>query len=465
MKNLLTKIMALLLIATTLITLVPVSASADDFDNVVTVDITGFDCKTTGGKVFVYPNDSDKVRYIKADDYRVQNFYSTSLMIFNADGLLVEAGANIMADGPQVGVSVPAGGFMVAFISGTKLDKCYKYAKEDAMFYNSTISVVREVRGSYEDNKLTVKYNNKKSVSKDAISFLFVGNSSTYYSGTPIMFRALAEAAGVEVEVVYSTFGSAFLSEFASESHDRGKFLRNKLNERKYDYVVLQDAAGRDYNSSKPSVATLLPLIEKNGAEALLYMRYSAASTTAQIISNATKHYNNYAGLAKDYDLVCAPSAEAFIFSAVNHPDINLYADDGGHHSKEGAYLAACTWLYSYLGIDPVGNTYTAHLPAETVKNLQECAKKACEEGYFDRDGSVKFITEDKAAEDEESSAVVESSEDVLVSSDAASSEDASSDAVQEPNNKSIAWLYWVIGGIVVIGGAVAAVLISKKKK
>ncbi|MBQ4317272.1 MAG: hypothetical protein IJC20_03395 [Clostridia bacterium] len=458
MKNLLIKLMALVLIATTLITLIPISASADDFDNVVTVDITGFDCKTTGGKVFVYPNDSDKARYIKADEYRVQNFYGTSLMVFNADGLLVEVGGNIKADGPQVGVTVPAGGFMVALISGTKLDKCVKYAKEDAMFYNSTIAVVREVRGSYEDNKLTVKYNNAKPVSDDAISFLFVGNSSTYYSGTPIMFRALAEAAGVEVEVVYSTFGSAFLSEFADANHDRGKFLRNKLNERKYDYVVLQDAAGRDYNSSKPSVATLLPLIEANGAEALLYMRYSAASTTSQIISNATKHYNNYAGLAKDYGLVCSPSAEAFIYSAVNHPDINLYADDGGHHSKEGAYLAACTWLYSYLGINPVGNTFTAHLPEETAKNLQECARKACAEGYFDRDGSVKFITGDKAVEDE-SSEVVESAEEIV------SSEAESSDDVQEPENKSIAWLYWVIGGVVVVVGAVTVILITKKKK
>ena len=245
------------------------------------------------------------------------------------------------------------------------------------------MSVIYEAYASYSGSTLTVRYNNPKPASANAISFLFVGNSTTYFNGTPIKFKAMAAAAGIEIDVVYCTYGSAFLSEFADPNHERGKAFRNHLASRKFDYVVLQDAAGRDYNTTKPQVEKLLPLIEANGAEALLYMRYSAASTVDQIRTNAIKHHNNYATLAKDYDLVCAPAADAFVHYAEKYNDpYTLYASDGGHHSKEGSYLIAATWLYSYLGVDPVGNTYTADMSSSMVQKLQECAKIACEEGY-----------------------------------------------------------------------------------
>ncbi len=390
MRNTLLKIVTLLTLVSTLGTCIPLSmtANADEFDNSFNVDIDGFDCKTENGKVFVYPNNSDKPRYVKGDDYKVNNFRSTKLMIFDKDGLLIEAGGEIYANSetvtgsPQQGVYIPAGGFLVAFYSVSDLTKAFNTAMEGAMLYNATMAVIYEMHGSVDGNKLTIEYNNPKDASSDAKKFLFVGNSSTYFNGTPIIFKGLAEAAGIEIDVDYSTFGSAFLSEFADENHDRGKFLRNKLKTESYDYVVLQDAAKSSYSSSKPQVETLLPLIEENGADALLYMRYSAASTVDQIRENAKKHHLNYATMAKDFDLVCAPSADAFVYCAERYPEINLYADDGGHHSKAGAYLIACTWLYSYLGVDPTDNGYDAQLGEATAKKLWECAKIACEEGY-----------------------------------------------------------------------------------
>ena len=72
-----------------------------------------------------------------------------------------------------------------------------------------------------------------------------------------------------------------------------------------------------------------------------------------------------------------------------DHPEINLIAEDGGHHSKEGSYLAACTWLYSFGGIDPRGNTYTAGLDTETVSALQNEAYRAVAEEYNGEIASV----------------------------------------------------------------------------
>lgn len=403
MKNTIIRIITLLTLVSTLGTCLPLSitASADGFDNKFELDIDGFDCKAEGGKVFVYPNKTDKPRYLKGDDYKVNNFRTAKLMVFDKDGLLIEAGGEIFANSetvtgsPQEGVYIPAGGFLVAFYTGTKLTQAFNTAMEGAMLYNATMAVIYEMHGSINGNKLTVEYNNPAPVSSDAKKFLFVGNSSTYFSGTPIIFKGLAKAAGIEIDVDYSTFGSAFLSEFADPNHERGKFFRNKLKTENYDYVVLQDAAKSSYHNTKPQVETLLPLIEENGAEALLYMRYSAASTVDQIRENAIKHHTNYTNVAKDFDLVCAPSADAFVFSAERYPEIYLYADDGGHHSKAGAYLAACTWLYSYLGVDPTGNTYDAQLGAETAKKLQECAKVACEEGYPFPETDTSFTDKD----------------------------------------------------------------------
>lgn len=403
MKSTLFKILTLLTLISTLGTCIPLSlsATADGFDNKLELDIDGFDCKTEGGKIFVYPNKTDKPRYVKGNDYKENNFRSTKLMVFDKDGLLIEAGGDIYTNSatvtgsPQQGVYVPAGGFLVAFYSGTNLTKAFNTAMEGAMLYNATMAVIYEMHGSINGNKLTIEYNNPAPVSADAKKFLFVGNSSTYFSGTPIIFKGLAKAAGVEIDVDYSTFGSAYLSEFADPNHERGRFLRNKLKTESYDYVVLQDAAKASYHITKPQVETLLPLIEENGAEALLYMRYSAASTVDRIRENAKKHHTNYTNVAKDFDLVCAPSADAFVYSAERYPEIYLYADDGGHHSKAGAYLAACTWLYSYLGVDPTGNTYDAQLGESTAKKLQECAKVACEEGYPFPEADTSFTDTD----------------------------------------------------------------------
>ncbi|MBE6692704.1 MAG: hypothetical protein E7586_05215 [Ruminococcaceae bacterium] len=382
------RMLAALTVSASLMTMIPFSASAYDNSNEIKID--GFDCKTDVGHVFVYPNDSDETRIITPDDYMENNFRTAKLLIFNSEGRLIEAGGEIYANSetitgsPQLKVKVPPKGFMVAFKGGApaELRLCFNTAMEGAMLYNSTMSVIYEVYGKVKGDTLTIEYNNPAPVRGEVKKFLFVGNSSTYFNGTPIKFKGLAKAAGVEIDVDYCTFGSAFLSEFADPNHNRGVAFRNKLKQNKYDYVVLQDAAKTDYYSTKPQVETLLPLIEANGAEALLYMRYSAASTANGIIRNAKKHHDNYTGIAKDFDLVYSPSAHGFIYSALKYPEIPLYADDGGHHSKEGSYLIACTWLMSYLGINPVGNEYLADMPADVAAKLQECAYLACTEEY-----------------------------------------------------------------------------------
>ncbi|MBQ8896464.1 MAG: discoidin domain-containing protein [Clostridia bacterium] len=395
MKKLISLIAAILIVLTSLP--LAITSFADEYENTLTVDIDGYDCHTEGKDVVIYTNNTSSPKDVLANTYYFRN---TKVMIFTADGRLMEAGGDMyensstVTGSPQDKVTIPAGGFMVGFnpYTETQLFAAFNIAMEDAMLYNSTMSIIYDMKGSYNSstNKFTLEYDSPKAPSSDAIRFLFVGNSSTYFNGTPIKFKGMAKAAGIEIDVDYCTFGSAYLYEFADETHERGIALRNKLKNNEYDYVMLQDAAKATYSTSRPAIAKILPLIEANGAEALLYMRYSAASTLEQNKLNAIKHHINYTKLSDHFGLECSPAAHAFIYCHEKYPEVSLYAIDGGHHSKEGSYLIAATWLYKHLGVDPVGNAYTADMDSATVAKLQECAKLAVDVGYpFDFDESL----------------------------------------------------------------------------
>ncbi len=350
----------------------------------ITADIVGYDLSTVNGVVAYKAGDTD--RTLSAADYSWGNAY---ILSFDKDGKLYEAGKGILPSqndyyGAQTVVTIPAGGFMLAFPNSSTLMKAFNACFDGVMLYNATCSMTYDMTASIDEktNKVTVNVGDPIPETEDTVKFLFVGNSSTYFNGNPIKFEALCRAAGLDVKVTYCTFGSAYLSEFANENHERGKALRHALKNDKYDYVVLQDAAGATYDSSKASIQTILPLIEENGAEALLYMRYSTS------ISGAQKYKTNYGKLSEEFGIKTCTSALAFAYCMENYPDINLIAEDGGHHSKEGSYLAACSWLYAYMGVDPRGNTYTAGMSADVVAALQESAYEAAV-NYFDYGGGL----------------------------------------------------------------------------
>jgi len=367
---------------------IPQTASAA-YDNNYTFTINGTNTtppSSSHSNVYLYTNTTNSVKTITWNTY---DFRNSKLMIFNSQGRIVECGGNITSEAnpitgaAQLTLTVPANGFMIAFgQNNTNLMKAYDVAMEGAMLYNSTMSVIYELYASYSGNTLTIKYNNPKPASANSKSFLFVGNSTTYFNGTPIKFKAMAQAAGIEVDVTYCTMGSALLDWFVDENHDAGKKLRSLLNSKKFDYVVLQDASVSYYAKTRPAIDKLMPLIKANGAEALLYMCYSTSTDFEVMRADAYKHNQNYTRVASELNLACAPVADAFVYSMEKYPAINLYASDIIHHSKEGSYLVAATWLYTYLGVNPVGNTYTADMSADTVSKLQECAKLACDVPY-----------------------------------------------------------------------------------
>ena len=219
---------------------------------------------------------------------------------------------------------------------------------------------------------------------EDQISFLFVGNSSTYFFNIPIKFMKIAESAGLNVDVSFCCVGSAYLEYFADETNEKhGIPLREHLASKQFDYVVLQDNSGASYEESKPAIDILKPLIEENGAQMLLYKRYSSNDDPAQRLDSAYRHEVNYSKLAETFGIdKVAPGADAFLICTEKYPDINLYHTDNSHHGPTGAYLLALTMAVEFLDVDLDKVTYTAGLDDATVTALKECAALACETGY-----------------------------------------------------------------------------------
>ena len=384
--SVLKKIYAALLCFGLLIPLVGVQSfhavSAKDYAHNLTLEVKGVECSTEVANGLVVYQAGKDARKLYSKEYKFRNSY---LMIFDSEGRLAEIGSSLLEEnGVQLAATIPAGGFMIAFPYASayvELHQAFTLGLEGAMYYNHTFTAGYEMIGEYDAKRktFTLRYDDPVPAPADAVRFLFIGNSTTYVNACPIKFRELAKAAGKAVEVTYCTEGSAYLEYFAEGGQYAGRF-KSALRKQKYDYVVLQDAAAADYTRASKALKSLIPQILENGATPVFYMRYYSDKSSCYELTE--KYFSLYEALARDYNTVYAPVVVAFLRCQERYPDIDLYADDYSHHSKEGSYLIACTWLYAFLGISPVGNAYTAGLDARTAAALQECAASSIEEPY-----------------------------------------------------------------------------------
>ena len=68
------------------------------------------------------------------------------------------------------------------------------------------------------------------------------------------------------------------------------------------------------------------------------------------------------------------PVGEACRLALANDPSRVQHSADGSHHNGKGSYLAAAVFFSKVFGESPVGNTFTAGLPAPEVAYLQGSA-------------------------------------------------------------------------------------------
>lgn len=222
-----------------------------------------------------------------------------------------------------------------------------------------------------------INYPNARPVT-DTKKALFIGNSYTYYFGTPFMFKEIARSEGHQVETAIGIKGSQEFSEHLTNN----QFSLEAINRGGHDYAFLQDSSPNaayyaDANYDAAKRAKILKACKDINNLTLQH------SSGCQIVYERTWAcpYDNYRGY-NSYDkldcllkkgqemLVKAVEEEVTIspvglgFQVAREEGINLLHTDNRHQSREGAYIKACiNYLFVYnerftnsvsnCGVDP----------------------------------------------------------------------------------------------------------------
>jgi hypothetical protein len=81
-----------------------------------------------------------------------------------------------------------------------------------------------------------------------------------------------------------------------------------------------------------------------------------------------------YLRIADSANAAVSPVAVAWKYVRDNHPNINLYQQDGSHPSLEGSYLAACVFYTSLFHKSSMGSTYNPGIDPSAATILQAVA-------------------------------------------------------------------------------------------
>ena len=193
----------------------------------------------------------------------------------------------------------------------------------------------------------------------NAIKILFIGNSLTYSNNMPKIFEELSLNSGKEVYVDQITPGGVSLG-----FHSTNAETINKINEQKWDYVILQSsdiAAFYDlYDHEIRIINKLKNHIKKNNNETkIIYMMVSGLrdgwtgrELNGEIVHYTYKQYMKmiYDGtiyIADQCDVIIAPVGIAWEKVIDEKPEmkIKLFDTDGAHPALYGSYIIACTYF------------------------------------------------------------------------------------------------------------------------
>jgi hypothetical protein len=161
----------------------------------------------------------------------------------------------------------------------------------------------------------------------------------------------------------------------ASYSFDAGNNVVFNSFDKPFDVAIMMDCSQCPIHPQLSKffteyVAKNSAIVRKHGAEPVFFMSWAYADKPEMTGQLAAA----YVKAAADNRAKVVPAGLAFARSIAKRPELNLYVADKRHPSLAGTYLAACTVMASVYGQSPVGNGYTAGLPADVAAHLQAMA-------------------------------------------------------------------------------------------
>jgi hypothetical protein len=219
--------------------------------------------------------------------------------------------------------------------------------------------------------------------SDPVVHILFIGNSYTYVNDLPGVFSQLACAGGHKVETAMAAEGGWTLADHIASSQ-----TLEKLNQEKWDYVVLQEQSEMpaiEVSRTRvmyPAVRLLVHKIEELGAVPILFMTWGHADGVpeAGILTYEdmqARLYTGYMDIARELRIPVAPVGSAWLEARSQPTPLDLWQSDGSHPNENGTYLAACVFYATLFRQSPEGLSYRSGLSLETAQALQTIAAHA----------------------------------------------------------------------------------------
>ena len=217
------------------------------------------------------------------------------------------------------------------------------------------------------------------------IHVLFIGNSYTYVNDLPTMTAQFAHAGGVTIQPTAVTQGGATLAVMIAQTQAVAAIAQGS-----WTYVVLQGQSvepAADLSHFLASAKTLAADAAQVGAAVAFYQTwprkagdalYGEAWTGGTPQTLAKLLHDGYDKAAVQNGGVRVPVGDAWLLTLTQHPEINLYQDDGSHPVVAGTYLAACVFATTLFHVNPAAVTWApSELPATQASALRAMCRAA----------------------------------------------------------------------------------------
>lgn len=174
------------------------------------------------------------------------------------------------------------------------------------------------------------------------LRLLFVGNSHTFFNDMPEMVAERFRKDGYDCEVAMIAHGGWSLSQLVEEPE-----VQFNIRYGHYDYVMLQDMSN-PFESERRfirSIAILVQWIRETGARPILYLPWTRCDGESRQAAMTA----SYKKASEEFSVPLAPAGEFWWEYRREHPETEMYYEDGTHASEAGSEFVAgyiyCTIL------------------------------------------------------------------------------------------------------------------------
>ncbi len=254
--------------------------------------------------------------------------------------------------------------------------KIIQFAKK-AIFVASIIVI------GLNHNYLTANPKNNQ----NTCEILLIGSSYFNFNNLSNIIKNLADSSGIEVYIEMHGQNGLYLSDHASSPATEAK-----INERDWDYVVLQGVgklmAYPEHFTDHPVYPALVTLRDKINANCesttlvfCLPWAFEDGMTWYQNWTDTYEDmqihvYNNTLQYSEEIGFEIAPVGWAWyaVLDEYNYPLHYLHMSDWNHPSFEGSYLMACVIYSTIFQESTVGNSYIGGIQQDTAEYFQVVA-------------------------------------------------------------------------------------------